>query len=269
MSVHRALLVGLGRIAWRGFPHNPAAETHYQALVAHPSIRLIGGVDPNDSTRAEFQEVSSLLTYPTLQQALDDSQADMLVISSPVETHPEMVCVAATYECVRGILCEKPMALNVDECSRMAVTCYRRDKVLLVGHQRRYEQSHRMLRAFLKSETLGKPVGGRCTFPGEDWLNNGTHAADTMRFLLGDEVPFTLRMGKENTRVFQATVACQQGSVMLESYAHLVSGYRRVMLDDLIECMESDKHPECSADDGLEAVRATLAAEEVWRESAA
>ena len=49
----------------------------------------------------------------------------------------------------------------------------------------------------------------------------------------------------------------------------MVPGYQKAMYDDLIECMENDKKPECSADDGLAAVRLALAAEEMWNEAVA
>lgn len=267
--MYRAIIAGLGRIGWRGWPDNPSVETHYGSLSTHPRIKLVGGVDTDDATRHSFQEATSLLVYPDIQSALSDSAADIVIVATPPATHAEMVCTAALSNPVRGIICEKPMSTSVDECSRMAVSCYRKNKVLLIGHQRRYEQSHRLLRAFLKSEVLGSPVGGRCIFPGEDWLNNGSHAADTMRMLLGDHLPYTLRRGGSNTRVFQAIVACRNGSVMLESYGKLVPGYMRSMYDDLIECMETEKRPECSADDGLEAVRCALAAERMWDETAA
>jgi predicted dehydrogenase len=267
--IHRALIVGLGKIGWRGWPQQPTVETHYAQLSQHPSIEVVGGVDTDDATRAEFQGVTTKLVYSDLQTALADCSPSIVVVATPPSNHRASVIAAAHGASVRGIICEKPMAATVDECSEMAVTCYRKDKVLLIGHQRRYEQSHRLLRAFLKSEVLGPVVGGRCVFPGEEWLNNGSHAADTMRMLVGDALPYSLRKGAPNTRVFQAIVACRYGNVMLESYGHLVPGYLRAMYDDLIECMETGKQPECSAQDGLEAVRATLAAEEVWRETAA
>lgn len=266
---HRALIIGLGKIGWRGWPQNPSVETHYAQLSQHSAIDVVGGVDTDDATRNAFQEATGLHVYPDIDTAIRDSAASIVVVATPPSNHLASVTAAAQYNSVRGIICEKPMAQTVDECSEMAVSCYRKGKVLIIGHQRRYEQSHRLLRAFLKSEVLGPVVGGRCTFPGEDWLNNGTHAADTMRMLVGDALPYTIRMGKENTRVFQATVACRNGNVMLESYGKLVPGYLRAMYDDLLECMDTDKRPECSGQDGMEAVRATLHAKEVWDEAAA
>lgn len=198
---HRALIVGLGKIGWRGWPQNPTVETHYTQLSQHPAIEVVGGVDTDDATRAQFQGTTHLLVYPTVDSAIADTAPDIVVVATPPYSHLHDVTAAAQHDSVRGIICEKPMAQTVDECSEMAVSCYRKGKVLLIGHQRRYEQSHRLLRAFLKSEVLGPVVGGRCTFPGEDWLNNGTHAADTMRMLVGDALPYTLRKGADRKSV--------------------------------------------------------------------
>lgn len=257
------LLVGLGRVGWRGLG---GAETHYASVAAHPRLTIAAGVDSDATARTDFQQATGSLVFDDMDAALADARPQLVIVATPVATHNALVHKAAFADSVRGILCEKPMALTVDECDNMRRTCYRRNKVLLIGHQRRYEQNHRLTRAFLRSGVLGAIKGGRCVFPGTDWLNNGTHGADTLRMLMGD-APYSLRLGGENNQQFTVQVACRYGQVSLESYRTLVPGYRRAMLDDLLECVDSgaEKRPECSAEDGMEAVRATLAAEAAWK----
>lgn len=259
---HRALLVGLGAIGWRwsqpddGRSNNAARETHYHTMKHHHLVDIVGGVDTDEGARRDFQGATGTLVYPDLTSALRDTQPSIVTVATPRHTHADLVIEAAACTTVAGIVCEKPMAETVADCRRMLDACS--GKTLIIGHQRRYEQRHRLLRAFLKSEAIGKPIAGACYFSG-DHLNNGTHAADTMRFLLGDG-PWSIYT--KAGEVFSSWVSTEHGSVILHSRGNLHPGYLCAMYDDLIECIESGKTPECSGDDGLEAVRMALAAME-------
>ena len=264
---HRALLVGLGAIGWRwsqpGAPrsNNAANETHYHTMKHHPQIDFAGGVDVDDAARREFQQATSALVYSDLAAALTDAQPAIVTIATPPSSHADLVCQVAAFESVKGIICEKPMAESVADCRRMLDAC--RGKTLIIGHQRRYEQRHRLLRAFLRSDALGQIMAGVCTFPG-DYLNNGTHAADILRFLVGDDKPHFL----ERDNDFTVRIACEHGVIRLSSYGNLEPGYMRVMYDDALDCVENGHTPECSGEDGLEAVRLALSAKEAHEQAA-
>ena len=260
---HSILLVGLGRIGWRGFGR-PDIETHYQAIRSHPFLRLVGGVDINQTTRIEFQEDTHLPTYESLEAALDREQPELAVLATPPETHLALGMILA--QSVKGAIIEKPLALNVAACDKL-VTAYR-GKTLIVGHQRRYEQRHRLLRAFLRSEVLGAPTNAVNTFSG-DYLNNGVHAADTLRFLVPVDVPTSIR--QVASPCFDVSVRCERGTISLSSYGDLTPGYLSTMYDDLLRCVEEGGSPECSGEDGMDAVHDALAAQELaqYKESAA
>lgn len=264
---HRALLVGLGAIGWRWSQSDEsrsnyaARETHYHAMKHHSLIDLVGGVDPDEGARKDFQSAAGNLVYPNLSSALRDAQPSIVAIATPPSTHADLVCEAAACATVAGIICEKPMAESVDDCRRMIDACA--GKTLIIAHQRRYEQRHRLLRAFLKSGTLGAVMAGVCTFPG-DYLSNGSHAADTLRFLVGDDKPMFI----ESADDFTVRIACEHGSVRLSSYGNLEPGYLKSLYDDLLECMDTSHTPQCSGEDGLEAVRMALAAKEAHEQAA-
>ena len=266
----RALLVGLGAIGWRGSqPDAPrsncaANETHYHTMKHHPQIEFAGGVDVDDAARREFQQATAALVYPDLATALSEAKPAIVIIATPPETHRALVLEAASCPSVKGILCEKPLAPTIVECQSMVGACNAVSIPLVVGHQRRYEQRHRLLRAFLKSEALGKPVAGACYFSGT-YLNNGTHAADVMRFLLGDG-PWSIY--QKAGEVFNAWVSTEHGAITLSSRGNLEPGYMKAMYDNLLECMDTGHTPECSGEDGLEAVRLALAAEEAHEAAA-
>ena len=256
---HTAILIGLGRIGWRGFLEKPAIETHAGALLRHPDIRLLAAVDTDAKARLDFQTAYGLKVYESLDDALRESVPDIAVVATPPATHRPMVERLALAG-VRGILCEKPLSLTVADARACDAVCRNHGTVLAVGHQRRYESRHLMLRAFLNSGVLGKPHAAVGWYSGEA-LNNGVHAADVLRMMVGDEVPKSLSCSRPDT--LRIEIGCERGWVALESYGDLAPGYMRTMYDNLIAAIDRHEHVMCSGDDGVEAVRLALASKEL------
>ena len=60
-------------------------------------------------------------SYTTVEDLLSDEALNAIYVSTPVYLHCEQVIAAAE----RGfhVLCDKPMAMNVEECQRMIDAC--------------------------------------------------------------------------------------------------------------------------------------------------
>ena len=108
------------------------------------------------------------------------------------------------------VLCEKPMAVTLQECESMLAAARRTGKVLMLGHNQRFNKSHIEARRLLQSGRLGKPLAFETAFshPGpECWTDQknswfihreqsafgvladlGIHKIDLMHFLLDDPI---------------------------------------------------------------------------------
>lgn len=108
------------------------------------------------------------------------------------------------------VLCEKPMAVTMEECERMLDAAKRTGKMLMLGHNQRFNKSHLEARRMLASGELGKPIAFRTSFahPGpECWTDQknswfihkdqsafgvladlGIHKTDIIHFLLGEPI---------------------------------------------------------------------------------
>jgi predicted dehydrogenase len=261
---HTVALVGLGRIGWRGFESNGAIPTHGSTLAEMHGhhIQLVAGIDTDADARRQFQQDTHRYVYESLGEALHDRQPSIVVIATPAETHCELVQQAASFASVRGILCEKPMAPTIADCRDMLKACEKRNVTLLIGHQRRYERNHLLAAHFIRSGALGEPIAGSAIFPARGgYLNNGSHAADGLNMLLGGSVPISIRQSDDDT--FSLTCICKNGRFTIDSYGKLHIGYMRSMYEDLLECIDTGMEPKCSGDDGMEAVRIALMAQEL------
>jgi 1,5-anhydro-D-fructose reductase (1,5-anhydro-D-mannitol-forming) len=145
------------------------------------------------------------LAFDSAEQLCRSPQVDAVFITTPNACHLEDVLVAAA--CGKPILCEKPMAVNSDQCRQM-VEAARKAKVLLgVAQVFRFEESTAWLRQRLSAGQIGKLVFARSEFSfsashghARTWIHDpvvsgggpvadvGVHCVDTLRFILQDDV---------------------------------------------------------------------------------
>ena len=108
------------------------------------------------------------------------------------------------------VLCEKPMAVTMEECESMLAAAKRTGKMLMLGHNQRFNKSHMEARRMLQSGELGRAVSFRTSFahPGpEGWTGQknswffqksqsafgvladlGIHKTDLIHYLLDDPI---------------------------------------------------------------------------------
>lgn len=108
------------------------------------------------------------------------------------------------------VLCEKPMAVTLEECEAMVEASRRTGKRLMLGHNQRFNRSHVEARRMIASGEMGRVLSFHTMFghPGpEGWTgsNNswfydkkraafgaladlGIHKTDLLHFLLGESI---------------------------------------------------------------------------------
>jgi 1,5-anhydro-D-fructose reductase (1,5-anhydro-D-mannitol-forming) len=142
--------------------------------------------------------------FTSVEELCQSSSVDAVLVTSPNSLHLPDVLTAVRHR--KHVLCEKPMAMNAEECRQM-VTAARKANVLLgVAHVFRFHESTARLKERIVSGHIGKPVFARADFSfvaGEHprkWLTDrsvagggpiadvGIHCIDALRYVLDDEV---------------------------------------------------------------------------------
>jgi predicted dehydrogenase len=123
--------------------------------------------------------------YADYGEMLEHEDLDLVSVCTWPPLHEEMV-VAAAEAGVKGIMCEKPMAVNLGQADHMLEACEQNDVKLVVSHQRRYNPRYVEAKEALDRGDVGElvEVFGNC---GGDLLTDGTHNIDLIRFFLDDE----------------------------------------------------------------------------------
>ena len=139
--------------------------------------------------------------YYDYHELLADENIDAVTLPLPDQLHRE-VSVAALYA-GKHVLCEKPMALRLEDCKAMARAAKETGKQLMIGQIGRYTPSFVKAKEILESGLLGKlffveseyahdysKLGGqggwRVTPEREPIVGGGCHAVDLIRMLAGN-----------------------------------------------------------------------------------
>jgi predicted dehydrogenase len=86
---------------------------------------------------------------------------------------------------LKGVLCEKPMATCLGDADGMLEAAAASGTKIAIGHQGRFRPVSVKARELIKAGAIGQPTAA-FRRSGDGLLNNGTHAIDGVRFILGD-----------------------------------------------------------------------------------
>ncbi|MGC9318225.1 MAG: Gfo/Idh/MocA family protein [Armatimonadota bacterium] len=196
----RAAIIGLGGIS----------GAHITGWDETPEVQPVAGADINEDAVAAAEENHGLTGYSDWREMLDAEEPDLVSICTPPFLHPEMAV-----ECLeRGVhvMCEKPMAADVEGAEAMAEAAASADALLMIAYCHRFHGPVLELKRLLEEGVLGRPVLFRGCFTGLSnqegdhraklqqagggaLMDNGSHAADIYQFLLGRIANVSCRAG--------------------------------------------------------------------------
>ena len=96
--------------------------------------------------------------YTDMDEMFANEKIDLVMLALPTYMHCEITvkCLKLGYH----VFCEKPMALNVEECDRMIATAKECGKQLMIGQCLRFWGEYVALKKIIDEGTLGKPIAG-------------------------------------------------------------------------------------------------------------
>ena len=93
-------------------------------------IKLVAIADADESRRAKAEkEFPDVNIWNSGQEMLENEALDVLFVCSPTYLHAELSIMGLEKGC--HVFCEKPMALNADECDAMIKAAEKSGKYLL------------------------------------------------------------------------------------------------------------------------------------------
>jgi len=117
----------------------------------------IASRDPSKAREAA-QKHQLPRVHPTYDDLLDDPEIEVLDIAVPPNAQPELIRKACKKKHIRGILAQKPLAMNIAEARSCVECCERAGITLAVNQNMRYDQSVRAMKDLLSRGWIGEPV---------------------------------------------------------------------------------------------------------------
>ena len=161
--------------------------------------------------------------YDQVEELLDRHAADLdfVDIITDVDTHASLSTLAASYGV--DIICQKPMANNMESARQMVETCRQAPVRLFIHENFRWQAPVRKLKEIIDSGVIGKPFKARVSFcsafpvfDNQPFLAGleqfiltdiGSHILDVCRFLFGEATSLYCQTTRVNPKIKGEDVA--------------------------------------------------------------
>ena len=193
-------------LGWGLIGASTIAREHMIPAINGQADSQVVAVTGSDAGRTERYAAEQGIprAEPSVEELLANPEVDVVYVSTTNERHHEATVAAAAAG--KHVLCEKPLAMTLADAREMVVACREAGVVFGTNHHLRNGVTHRTLRRLIAEGAIGRPLaarvfhavflpphlqGWRINRPdvgGGVVLDITVHDADTLRFVLDDEV---------------------------------------------------------------------------------
>ncbi len=142
--------IGIGIIS---FAHGHS-QAYCRRMTTYDDVQLVSCWDDNETRGREAAGAYGMRYTPHLEDVLNDPAIQGVIVTCETNRHAEMVVAAA--EAGKHILCQKPMALTLGDCDRMADAAERAGVKFMMAYQMRHDPSNQKIKEVVESGVLGR-----------------------------------------------------------------------------------------------------------------
>ena len=193
-------VIGCGKIA---------QVRHLPEYADNKDCKIVGVYDINGERAGQIAEQYHAKAYASVEELLADQSIEAVSVCTANATHAEIAIAAL--KAGKHVLCEKPMAISLEQCEAMVNEAKRHQRFLMIGHNQRLAKAHAEARKLVEKGEIGKILTFRTTFghqgpetwtidPAINWFFDkksavfgamadlGIHKTDLIQFLTGQRV---------------------------------------------------------------------------------
>ena len=223
------------------------------------TLRLEGatlvGVRDREASRAnEFSEKWGAKVFDSAEAMINDPEIDLIDICLPTDQHAKYTVLAANAG--KHVICEKPMALSLDEADSMVEAAEQAGVKFMIAHCIRFWPEYQILENYVRSGELGElqsinllRYGAFPTYTLNNWAANPEvaggamdmhiHDTDFILYLLGEPDKMSSWGSKDDrgvghfftTMTYGNTVAHLEGGWNLPAGAPFSMEFRAIFSD--------------------------------------
>ena len=194
-------IIGCGKIA---------QVRHIPEYAANPHTEVYGFYDINLARAEELAEKYNGKAYASYEELLADPAIEAVSVCAANHVHAEIT--VAALKAGKHVLCEKPMAVTLEECEAMVAAARESGKYLMIGQNQRLAKAHAKAKELIEQGAIGKVLTFRTIFghggpetwsidPGSNvWFFDktkaamgamadlGIHKTDMIQYVLGSKI---------------------------------------------------------------------------------
>ena len=194
-------IIGCGKIA---------QVRHIPEYAANPHAEIYGFYDINQARAQELAQKYGGKVFASYEELLADPAIE--AVSVCVANHAHAEISIAALKAGKHVLCEKPMAVTLEDCEAMVAAAEVSGKYLMIGQNQRLAKAHSKAKELIEQGAIGKVLTFRTIFghggpetwsidPGSNvWFFDktkaamgamadlGIHKTDMIQYVLGSKI---------------------------------------------------------------------------------
>ena len=194
-------IIGCGKIA---------QVRHIPEYAANPNVEVYGFYDINQERTAALAKQYGGKAFASYEELLADKTIEAVSVCTANHAHAEVTIAAL--KAGKHVLCEKPMAVTLEECEAMVAAAKESGKYLMIGQNQRLARAHAKAKELIAQGAIGKVLTFRTIFghggpetwsidPGSNvWFFDktkaamgamadlGIHKTDMIQYVLGSKI---------------------------------------------------------------------------------
>ncbi|MGA7708270.1 MAG: Gfo/Idh/MocA family oxidoreductase, partial [Acidobacteriaceae bacterium] len=157
-----------------------------------------------DKAKANANDYGIETVFPTAEELCASPDVDAVFVTSPDALHMRDSLLAMSHH--KAVLCEKPLAMSVEEVEQMLLAAKTANVVFGVAQNFRYNRSVDLIREWVQAGRIGKPIFATSHFyflsaeSQRGWIYDpslarggpigdvGIHCLDVLRYILQDDM---------------------------------------------------------------------------------
>ncbi len=172
---------------------------HTNAWLLRDDAKIVAVYDPDQERCQALAAKAGAAACTDMTEAIVTSGADIVDVCTPACFHADISCMAMENGC--HVLCEKAIALTLEDADRMITTADKHNRKLVISYQYRGFPKYLKYREIFESGRFGGPIFGRfvdlrevrpktamhrISANGGPIIDMGGHFFDGMSFITGE-----------------------------------------------------------------------------------
>ena len=179
-------IIGLGKIGMMyDYEKNLKKFTlsHVNSIIKNRRFKLISVIDNDLSKIKRFEKKYKSNCFRDINSAFKKEIPDLVIISTPTDSHLSDIKKLVTYKKIKFFLCEKPLSYKIQESLKIINLCKKNKKKLFINYYRNFDRNFIKSIPYIKKQ-LGKISNGTVYYA-KGIFNNGSHYLAILERIFG------------------------------------------------------------------------------------